>query len=192
MITQPPRIYTCSEWGARPAGLQPSRPSAGIVIHHTALPNRSPEPNPAKERDAAYMLARRIQAAHIDGNGWVDSGQHFTISRGGVILEGRRGSLAAAKIGKVIRGAHVGVAEINATWWGIELEGTYHQVYAVTEAQWKAMVDLCAWLSFWGKTQSSSIKGHQEFKPTSCPGLVMQHLSELRTQVRTRKLEITG
>ena len=37
---------------------------------------------------------------HIQ-KGWGDSGQHFTISRGGYILEGRYGSLASLDVARI-------------------------------------------------------------------------------------------
>jgi len=120
-------------------------------------------------------------------NGWRDSGQHFTVTRSGLVLEGRNGSLAAAQHGRVVHGAHAGDDEANQTCWGIENEGTYIQG-AMPEAQWKSLVNLCAWLCFWGKVQSASICGHREYKATQCPGdWLFGQLPDLRFQVHMAK-----
>src|SRR2546422_1216352 len=104
-----PKVFTTAEWGARSVSSQfPKKPAQGIVLHHAVFPNRAPQQGNA-EREAAFGVARRIQADHM-GRGYADTGQQFTISRGGLLLEGRHGSLAAAKTGKVVRGAHAGVS----------------------------------------------------------------------------------
>ena len=189
MPVQAPKVFTAQEWGARNVTSRfPKRRAQGIVLHHTVLPNRTPQSGQAEEH-AAFGIARQIQRDHMD-RGYADTGQHFTISRGGLLLEGRHGSLAAAKNGKVIRGAHAGAVLPNREWFGIELEGTYHLVFAMTASQRQAMIELCAWLAFWGDFDSQMIEGHRHFKPTTCPGLVLEHLAEFRVAVHDRKVEI--
>jgi N-acetylmuramoyl-L-alanine amidase-like protein len=185
-----PRVFSTAEWGARNVNSTfPKKPAQGIVLHHAVFPNRPPLQGTA-EREAAFGVARRIQADHM-GRGYADTGQHFTISRGGLLLEGRHGSLAAAKTGKVVRGAHAGATLPNQSWFGIELEGTYHLQFLMTPQQRQAMIELCAWLSFWGAFDSQQIEGHRHFKPTTqCPGLVMDHLPEFRAAVHDRKVQI--
>src|ERR1044071_3682313 len=109
-----PRVYTTAEWHARPATSTFTKKKAlGIVVHNTEHPNRAALTGDA-ERDKAFSLAKSIQDHHMDGNGWSDTGNHFTISRGGLILEGRHGTYAAAQLGKVVKGAHAsGVALYN-------------------------------------------------------------------------------
>src|SRR5687768_8932338 len=72
-------IRSCADWGARP----PSAPTTAvnerpvrILIHHTASANVNDY-----SQAAAYANARWIQNLHMDTNGWIDSGQHFTNSR---------------------------------------------------------------------------------------------------------------
>jgi hypothetical protein len=187
-----PKIYTAEEWGARKITSSfPRQTAKGIVVHHAVYPNRPPLQGDA-EKHAAFKTARSIQESHLQ-RGWADSGQHFTVSRGGLLMEGRHGSLAGAKHGLVVRGAHAGVAEQNATWFGIELEGRYDQEWAMTDQQWQALIELCAWLSSWGKFDSQQIEGHRHFKPTTaCPGLVLEHLVELRGAVHERKAQIAS
>src|SRR4029434_1246087 len=95
----PPRMYTTNEWGAKRVSttFKQSR-MEGIVIHNTEDLNRPALTGP-QEEEAAFKVARTIQKHHMQNNGWSDSGQHFTISRGGLILEGRTGTVAASRQG---------------------------------------------------------------------------------------------
>src|SRR5438132_337549 len=118
----PPKIYTTNEWGAKAVSATFAQGDAsGIIIHHTTNQNRAPQTGDA-EKNLAFDRARQIQTYHMDHNHWADTGQHFLISRGGLILEGRHGSLAAAQNGKVVRGAHAGDNTYNQKWFGIENE----------------------------------------------------------------------
>jgi N-acetyl-anhydromuramyl-L-alanine amidase AmpD len=189
-----PKIYLTTEWGARPVTKVFAKGAAeGIVIHNTENPNRTPAAGTVEEQ-VSFKICRGIQIHHMDGNGWSDTGQHFTVSRGGLILEGRTGTLAAARTGKVVQGAHAsGVSRYNNKWFGIELEGYYVQEYAVTDLQWDALVELCAWLSYWGELDSiRNIIGHMDVLAghTNCPGLVEQHLVSLRAQVHDRVTQL--
>ncbi|HEY6740540.1 MAG TPA: N-acetylmuramoyl-L-alanine amidase, partial [Actinopolymorphaceae bacterium] len=85
------RIIDCDAWGARPPSGEPSLsaiPTNKIIVHHMAFPNVTDY-----SREQAIALARECQDLHMDGNGWMDTGQHFTVSRGGYVLEGRHRSL---------------------------------------------------------------------------------------------------
>src|SRR3954462_15374811 len=90
-----PRVYTRAEWGARP----PTSPATIIkapdhlVVHHMAFPNST-----HYSLAHAFQLSRDCQNLHMDTNGWSDTGQQLTISRGGYVMEGRNRSLEA--IGK--------------------------------------------------------------------------------------------
>src|SRR4029077_20139992 len=87
----------------------PQARADGIVIHNTQSQNRAPKEGD-EELKAAFDLSRRIQQLHMFDRDhlWSDIGQHFTISRGGIIMEARKGTLAAARRGMVVRGAHAG------------------------------------------------------------------------------------
>lgn len=120
-----PRIYSCSEWNARAARgavqINNYRPSK-IVIHHTATSNGT-----ATTQAAAFSLARGIQNYHMDSNGWMDTGQNFTVSRGGYVMEGRHRSLETLRGGSsFVHGAHAG--NENGRSIGIENEGTFTSV----------------------------------------------------------------
>jgi hypothetical protein len=84
-----PLVFTREDWSAR----EPEREATVldqapeyIVVHHTDTRNRNDF-----SRDWAFELSRAIQNHHMDTQGWGDTGQQLTISRGGYVMEGRRG-----------------------------------------------------------------------------------------------------
>lgn len=186
------KVWSVPEWGGTVVDTRrlSRKPAAGIVLHHTASAPRTPAATEAAERAAAFALARAIQKDHRTRNRWMDSGQHFTISRGGVVLEGRTGSLEAARKGLVVAGAHAGNAAINGTHWGLEVEGN-SSLAPPTPEQLRALVELCAHLSLWGRTQAADLFPHQQYRATECPGAwLMARLPSLRLAVKERKLEL--
>lgn len=188
------KIYGTQEWGARPIrrSFTLERPM-GVVVHHTNTKNRKPLSGAAEEAEA-FALARGIQAFHMDDpeRRWADTGQNFTVTRGGLILEGRTTSLMHARAGFVARGAHAGTDEGNRFYFGVEVEGRNVPTFEVTDPQWDALVKLCAWLSLVGNFQSHNIEGHGHFVATACPGRLTDHLARLRAQVRIENLRLTG
>jgi hypothetical protein len=185
------RIYTCAEWGAVPRDTRRlgRKQAEGITLHHTAGVNAKVLEDAEKERERCFKLARSIQAHHI-GQGWKDSGQHFTVTRSGLILEGRHGTFEAAQRGLVVNGSHAGDNRSNSLTYGIECEGTYtHE--APPAALWAALVALCAHLSLWGGFQAREIQGHREVRKTICPGDVLfRRLDSLRAETKERKMEL--
>ncbi|MBV9468261.1 MAG: N-acetylmuramoyl-L-alanine amidase [Abitibacteriaceae bacterium] len=190
-----PAIFTTAEWGAQPAHTAgfPTESAEGIVVHNTQTTNRNPQSGPP-EQEMAFALARQIQEDHF-ARGFADTGQHFTLSRGGLVLEGRHGSLDAARTGNVIKGAHAeSVGNVaNRRFYGIEVEGDNRQEAGgdhVTPEQFSALVELCAWLSTQGDFDSQHIVPHNQVLSghTDCPGLFAARMGELRTQVHLRKL----
>jgi hypothetical protein len=193
-------IYGTKEWGAKTIDTSslPQKRARGIVIHHSAGANRPFWPDDAQfERDKGFQEARDIQRFHtappsVGGRGWKDTGYHFIITRGGIVMEGRTGSLALAKQGMVLYGAHAGNTEANAYHWGVSLEGDY-EVVSPPPGQLRAAAELCAQLSLWGGTQATAITGHRDWKATACPGeCLYRKLEAFRETVRTRKLALQG
>ena len=132
-------------------------------MHHTATPNVA-NPTP----DSAVKLARSIQNFHMDVRRWPDSGQHFTVSRGGVVLEGRHHSLEFLTAGhRQVEGAHC--TNQNVVALGIENEGTYTAVDPPAKL-WERLRALCAYLCAQYGIAPSQIFGHRDFKDTACPG----------------------
>jgi hypothetical protein len=178
-VDEPP-IINCAGWGARPnSRVLPvfNKPPVKILVHHTATPNV-----PDTSRDAAVRLARNIQNFHMDRRGWPDTGQHFTVSRGGVLLEGRHRSLELVRAGRrQVEGAHC--TGQNAVAVGIENEGTYTAVDP-PGALWQRLRDLCAFICLRYRIAPTAIFGHRDFKDTACPGdRLYAALPRLRTEV---------
>jgi len=177
-----PTIATTTAWKAQAPKeaitVLASRPTR-IIVHHTASANVSD-----LSQAQAYNLARSIQQSHFD-RGWIDSGQQFTISRGGYVLEGRHRSLDAARSGtQHVRGAHCeGFNDVSV---GIENEGTYTSV-SPPAAQYDALVRMCAWLCQQYGIPATELYGHRDFLNTACPGDVLYaKLPQLRRDVAAR------
>ncbi|MBW5484669.1 peptidoglycan recognition protein family protein [Streptomyces bambusae] len=161
-----PEIAACVTWGARPPSesvVVLAQPPQRIIVHHTATANVT---DYSKER--AYTLARAIQNYHMDTHGWIDTGQHFTVSRGAFVMEGRHNSLDELQSGlRQVRAAHcVGQNTLSI---GIENEGTYTTVEPPA-AQYAALVELCAHVCRQYGLPPSEIYGHRDFNDTGCPG----------------------
>ncbi len=161
-----PPIIDCAGWGARPnsevVSVWNQRP-VRVMVHHTASPNTQDV-----SRAAADDLARDIQNFHMDNRNWIDSGQHFTISRGGFVLEGRHRSLETLRNGKrQVEGAHCTGQNVEAV--GIENEGTYGST-TPPGAQWDRLRAMCAYICQQYGIAPTEIVGHRDFKDTACPG----------------------
>ena len=181
-----PGISSTSAWGARSpssaVSVLSNKPTY-IVIHHTATSNGT-----ATTQSAAFSLARSIQNYHMDSNGWIDTGQQFTVSRGGYAMEGRHRSLERLNLGSgMVRGAHVGAGNVNSESIGIENEGLYTSV-SPPAALYDKLVDLCAYICDQYGIASSQIFGHRDFMATACPGNILYGmLPGLRTDVAAKR-----
>jgi N-acetyl-anhydromuramyl-L-alanine amidase AmpD len=177
-----PAIIDCAGWGARAnSDIVPiwnQRPIR-ILVHHTATPNVADV-----SQDAAVQLARAIQNFHMDARGWLDTGQHFTISRGGFVMEGRHRSLEVLRIGRQqVEGAHCTGQNVAAV--GIENEGIYTDV-TPPAALWTRLRDLCAYICQQYAIAPTEIYGHRDYKDTLCPGdRLYGMLPQLRSEVAT-------
>ncbi|MCF3180625.1 N-acetylmuramoyl-L-alanine amidase [Streptomyces polychromogenes] len=178
-----PEITPCAGWGAREPSedvvLLAARPER-IIVHHTATANVTDY-----SRERAHALARAVQAYHMDMQGWIDTGQHFTVSRGAFVLEGRHNSLATLGAGdELVRAAHC-VGQ-NSVAIGIENEGTYTSEEPPA-AQFAALADLCAHVCRQYGVPASEIYGHRDFNSTACPGdRLYALLPKLRQDVARR------
>ncbi|ANZ36517.1 hypothetical protein BBK82_11020 [Lentzea guizhouensis] len=173
-------VHSCQAWDARPPGEGieiVSRLPERILVHHSTSPNLE-DYSIAR----AYEHARWIQDLHMDQNGWPDSGQHFSNSRGGFVVEGRHGSLTALHHGdRTVVGAHC--PGQNDCAIGIENEGLYVDVLP-PQAQWDSLVAFCAHLCFRYGIPTSEIYGHRDFLVTQCPGdALYAQLPRLRSEV---------
>ena len=179
-LTGEPPIYDCDSWGARkpssPLQVLNYRPSR-ILVHHTATANTT-DYSPA----ALGQLARSIQHFHMDNRGWEDTGQNFTVSRGGYIAEGRHQSLKTLLAGnQFVEGAHC--TNQNDSSIGIENEGTYTAVTPPV-VLFNALSVLCAFACRQYGLAGSQLFGHRDYWDTECPGDKMYALlPTLRAQV---------
>ncbi len=185
------KVITTTQWGARAAiqdSFELTRPMY-IVIHHTG------DPNPPKDRSkgilpGAKQLARETQSFHMDGNKWSDSGHNFLNTTGGLILEGRHGTLNAVRKGFCIRSAHAAqdgerLARGNESP-GIENEGNF-MISAMGQKQWNSLVELCVSLCSSCDISPENIRGHRDFSNTDCPGdWLYAQISQLRQEVATK------
>ncbi|RCV55435.1 peptidoglycan recognition protein family protein [Marinitenerispora sediminis] len=176
-------VFNRRDWGARAyrrrAKVLDNGPTH-IVVHHTATTNSTDY-----SVEHAFALSRSIQRYHMTANRWDDTGQHLTISRGGVVMEGRNGTLPAIRRGRHVVGAHT--ANHNSHTIGIENEGTYTTALPTTELL-NALVETCAWLCVaYGLNPSLAIVGHRDYNATVCPGdELYAMLPQLRTDVGAR------
>ncbi|AFZ66225.1 peptidoglycan recognition protein family protein [Deinococcus peraridilitoris] len=185
-VTQP-GIIGCASWKAAPPKeaitVLSARPTR-LIVHHTNTANTSDT-----SLAHAHELARSIQSYHQNNNGWIDSGQQFTITRGGYVLEGRHRSLEAAQNGNLqVVGAHCpGQNEVAV---GIENEGNYQSV-APPSVLYNQLVTLCAWLCDRYGIVSTEIYGHRDFYATACPGDVLySQLPKLRSDVAAKRGQV--
>jgi hypothetical protein len=175
-----PDIHGCDEWGARPPSsaidVLDHKPTY-IVVHHTAGANAADQ-----SLEHAFQISREIQDFHMDGRGWIDTGQQLTNSRGGHVTEGRHRSLEILDGGtRHVMGANVG--DHNSEVIGIENEGLYSTV-DVTPELWDSLVQLVAYIASQYGLPVENIKGHRDFNATECPGEVLYgRLPELRDAV---------
>ena len=174
-----PPIISTAEWNALPPrGVIRSLPrrAHGVVLHHTGKANVS-----NRSLEHALAAGRVIQEAHL-GREWIDTGQHFTITRGGYILEGRHGSLDALRRGTLhIVGTHT--PGLNESHLGVECEGTYSDELP-PPAMYAQIVALNAYICQQYQFAPAQIGGHQTFSSTECPGrMLFAALPQLREDV---------
>ncbi|WP_220191890.1 N-acetylmuramoyl-L-alanine amidase [Ktedonospora formicarum] len=180
---QVPTILSCEEWGARlpqDALTVLDKKATKILVHNTAFPNTTDH-----SLAQAIQRVKDIQDLHMDTNGWSDTGQHFTVSQGGYILEGRHNSLSALQSGnKFVVSAHC--PALNTEAIGIESDGSYIEVLPPEEL-WKSLVTLCVYICSQYGLNVNNIFGHWDFRATDCPGIKFySKFPELRREVAKR------
>jgi len=182
MNPKPFRVIPCAEWHAQaPRGAisgagKPSR----IIFHHTAGHHPELDGVPGTETYAeSEAYAKAVQQAHFH-NGWVDSGHNFLVTRAGYIFEGRHGSLAAVKAGKMVVSAHCPGQNEQP---GIEHEQIDPE--GLTPIQLDATVWLHAWICKQTGIDPKHIDGHRDHYATACPGVLYALLPKFRQLVAT-------
>ncbi|MDJ0342668.1 N-acetylmuramoyl-L-alanine amidase [Streptomyces sp. H10-C2] len=172
-----PVIADTTTWGARTPSSTLSLINGApdkVIVHHTATDNVTDY-----SQAHAYALARAMQTYQMDTEHWIDTGQHFTISRGAYITEGRHNSLSTLVAGtQHVESAHCTAQ--NTVAIGIENEGTYSTVDP-RSAQYAVLVDLITYICTQYGLRAYQIYGHRDFNNTECPG---DHLYALIPQLR--------
>jgi len=174
----PFRVIPCDEWGAaKPNGMinRVGKPATSI-FHHTA--GHVPNLGAGERYDEACAYARSIQKYHM-GQGWVDSGHNFLITRGGYILEGRHGSLDSIRKGLMVQSAHCPGQNDQP---GVEHE--HNGSEKMTPIQREASVWLHALIcEECGIRPEVIAQPHRKFFATSCPANLANALPALRRDV---------
>jgi hypothetical protein len=156
------RLITREEWGARPwrepNGSTPyAGPRRGVKVHYLgtayAFGDHSSCP--------AYI--RRIQAEHMDGNGWSDIGYSYCVCEHGFVFEGRGLARRNSANGDVpLNEAHYAVCVLLGS--SGSTEPTAEQLHGGRDA-----IEYCQQHGPAGP----EIRGHRDGYSTDCPGPVL-------------------
>jgi len=190
-MTEEPKIYTTAEWGAKPPSgsiAMEARPRL-VVEHHTEWHADNTDGNPTESLQEAFALARAIQQDHMHRDPpFVDSGHNFLVTRSGHILEGRKGSLAAIRAGRIVHSAHAKPGKnANLKPGANDQPGIEHEQKGKTEpltkAQKDASVALHVFICRRTGIKPSEFYPHHKFSDTDCPGPVESFIPELTERV---------
>ncbi len=146
-------VHTRAEWGAAPTRCSSGLGSAyRMSIHHTETPTT--------DSVSPQARLRSIQSYHQNTRGWCDIGYHYLMSRDGRLWEGRPAHLLGAHTGGANTG-NVGIAVIGS-----------HGSTPITAAQVDSLATLVRAVADQHglSIDRSAIKGHRQYKSTSCPG----------------------
>lgn len=187
------QIVPRSEWTDNTYQIALRTKVQGIVLHHSASPNVVPLQGDAEKRRILKEV-QSIYRYHTEHRGWKDIGYHFLISRGGVVVEARRGSAGILRDGKMPPGAHCPTK--NATHVGICLEGNYQLGKDVPNSLWESLVRLMAYIaSAAGFSLSRDVVLlHRDVVATQCPGdtiaeklyAILEHAERVRARLSWR------
>lgn len=180
-----PEVFSPAAYGARPPRGRPPLygPPRHTLVHHTAGLHQEIELPRNESRAELFRYGRDVQAFHMNppprGRGWRDSGHNFLIGLNGMILVGRRWSMAAARAGLAIESAH-------CPGWndkpGIELEHVHER--PIPPRQWDALVHLIAWMRSRDGGRPTALSGHRDHYATECPSdAIYSRLPALRLAV---------
>lgn len=171
-------IVTCPQWGAR----QPKHPievvarASGVIFHHTAGHAKQIDAPADESLEESMRYARDLQAYHMDGNGWADSGHNFLVCRNGVVLQGRWLTVSAIEAGHMVMSAHC--PGFNG-WVGIEHEHAGSE--KPTDAQLEASAVLQAWVAYQYRLSTVlRVDPHRAHYATACPGNLITYIPKVR------------
>jgi hypothetical protein len=171
-------IILVDEWGAAPPTQQPARVGKPdkIIFHHTAGHHPNLDQDGGESRAEAFAYAKAIQRDHMHRNPpLIDTGQNFLVTRSGLVLEGRHGSVAAIMDGAMVDSAHCPGENHNP---GIEHEHIGDE--PLTAAQRQASLFIHAFICHHTGISPTEVHGHREFFATDCPGALAASLPQFR------------
>ena len=155
----PPNVRSREAWGAAPP-VQPyvAQVPKGVSLHHTGSPwNGSPGPE---------QYLKNIQHFHTGPQReWEDIAYHYLVDLDGVIWAGRPPTVR-------------GNPSIYYDPTGLVLisflgDFTYQEP---TEAQLKSSAETAAWLMKKYNMPTTTVTGHRDHAPTTCPGDMLYHV----------------
>ncbi|MEV8324499.1 GH25 family lysozyme [Kitasatospora sp. NPDC056731] len=156
------QLVSRDQWGARPwtepnGSIPYAGPRAGVKIHYLG------DAYTFGSHDTCPAYIRKIQATHMDGNGWSDIGYSFVVCEHGVVFEGRGLNHRNSANGDVpLNGAHYAVCALLGS--AGSTEPTQEQLQGLRDA-----IEYCQQQGPAGP----EIKGHKDGYQTDCPGDVL-------------------
>lgn len=151
------------------------------IFHHTAGHAPGPQVGSTHDEADAILYARALQSFHMDQNGWADSGHNFLVTRGGVIVQGRWGTVTAIEHGRMVVSAHCPGQNDQP---GIEHEHVGGE--ELTELQLVASVWLHAWIFDRCGIRPTEIEPHNRYYQTACPANLTNGIWHVRALVAAK------
>lgn len=181
------QIILTAEWGAVDATQAISRVGKPnkIIFHHTDGHHPDLDQDSGESHAEAFAFAKAIQRDHMhrpppDGP-LIDSGQNFLVTRSGLVLEGRHGSVAAIMDGVMVQSAHCPSQNSQP---GIEHEQKGDE--PLTPDQRDASLFVHEFICRHTGIKPTEVHPHGEFFATECPGVLGTSLSQFRIDLAAR------
>lgn len=196
-------IHPRSAWGANEAQMTWPRQYAtfqNVIVRHTAGSN-------TYTQAGVPGLLRGIYAYHAVTRGWGDIGYNVLIDKFGGKWEGRSGTLASPD-NQMVVGAHA--SGFNSGAMGVSVMGTFVNGYQPSGTILSALSDVISWrFAIAGidpignsnrtvparhtstrttGTALPRVAGHRDVGSTECPGLIYDHLDEIRQAAHSKWL----
>ncbi|MFI9331891.1 GH25 family lysozyme [Kitasatospora sp. NPDC052868] len=153
------QLVTRAQWGARPwrepnGSIPYSRPRAGVKVHYLG------DAYTVGDHSTCPAYVRKLQASHMDGNGWSDIGYSFVVCEHGLVFEGRGLSR--------LNGAN-GNTDLNQMHYAVCLLVGSSGSTEPTPEQLNGARDAIEYCQQRGPA-GPEIRGHRDGYPTDCPG----------------------
>ncbi len=153
------QLVSRDQWGARPwrepnGSIPYAGPRAGVKVHYLGTQYDF------GAHDTCPAYVRRLQASHMDDDGWSDIGYSFVVCEHGFVFEGRGLNRRNSANGDVpLNEAHYAVCGLVGS--SGSTEPTPDQLNGLRDA-----IEYCEQQGPAG----AEIKGHQDGYSTDCPG----------------------